>query len=173
MKPVVSKMRKVEIFFDYACPYCLRGNEFLKELLPQHPDIEVVWRPCEAHPRPERYGLHSDLCIQGMLYAREQGADLWEYHARMYEAAVKDRVNIEDPEVIAGRVHGLLDPAALLGALQSGGYTKAVADGNDYAYEQSGVWAVPAYRMDGKKLDSVENVGVTKQQLAEFLKINA
>ncbi|MDR1669694.1 MAG: DsbA family protein, partial [Oscillospiraceae bacterium] len=49
-------LRKLEVFFDYACPYCRRGHEDLTALLPKHPDIEVVWRPCEAHPRPEVYG---------------------------------------------------------------------------------------------------------------------
>lgn len=165
-----AEIRTLEIFYDFACPYCLRGHEYLAELLPNYPDVEIAWRPCEAHPRPERYGLHSDLCIQGLFYAQEQRVDLWDYHARMYAAAVKERVNIEDTEVLAGRVHGLMDPAAFLAALQSGVYAKAVSDGNDYAYEQSGVWAVPAYRMNGKKLDAVENVGVTKQQLADFLK---
>jgi len=160
----------MEVFYDFVCPYCLSGHQYLTELLPQYPDIEIVWRPCEAHPRPERYGLHSDLCITGMYYAQEQGVDLWDYHARMYAAAVTERVNIEDPEVVAGRVHGLLDPAAFLAALQSGAYAKAVTDGNDYAYEQNGVWAVPAFRLDGRKLDSVENVGVTKQQLADFMR---
>jgi predicted DsbA family dithiol-disulfide isomerase len=163
-------MRKLEVFFDYSCPFCLKGHEYLVELLPQHPDIEVVWRPCEAHPRPERYGLHSDLCIQGLYYALEQGSDIWEYHSRMYDAAVRERVNIEDSEVVAGRVHGLLDARAFIDALHSGKYKKAVADGNDYAYEENGVWAVPSYRMDGTKLDSIEGVGITKAQLADFLK---
>ena len=162
-------MRRLEVFFDYACPYCLKGHGYLLELLPLYKDIEVVWRPCEAHPRPERYGLHSDLCIQGMFYALEKGADIWEYHQRMYNAALKERVNIEDPDVLAGRVHGLLDPGAFLKALQDGKYEKAVAEANSYAYDASGVWVVPAYRLDGRKLDSIENVGVSKHQLAEFL----
>ena len=162
-------MPKIEVFFDYVCPYCLTGHGYLKELLPQFPDIEVVWRPCEAHPRPERYGLHSDLCIQALFFALEQGADIWECHDRMYRAALKDRVNIEDPEVVAGCVHGLLDHDAFLKAIYSGRYEKAVNEANDYAYERSGVWAVPSYRMDGRKLDSVEDVGVTKKQLADFI----
>jgi predicted DsbA family dithiol-disulfide isomerase len=168
-----SNMPALEVFFDYACPYCLRGHEYLTALLPEYPGIEVAWRPCEAHPRPEKYGPHSDLCIQGLYYALEQGADIWEYHARMYAAAVRDRVNIEDPEAVAGRVRGLLDPDAFLRALRSGRYAKAVSDGNDYAYELSGVWAVPSYRMDGRKLDAVEGVGVTKDQLAAFLGFRA
>ena len=69
----------------------------------------MVWHPCEAHPRPEHYGLHSDLCVQGLFYALEHDIDVWEYQERMYNAAVKARVNIEDPEVVAGHVHGLID----------------------------------------------------------------
>jgi predicted DsbA family dithiol-disulfide isomerase len=159
----------MEVFFDYECPYCLKGHELLKELLPKYPDIEIVWRPCEAHPRPEQHGLHSDLCIQGLFHALEQGADVWEYHERMYKAAVKDKVNIEDPEVLAGCVQGLLDTGAFLKTLQDNVYGKAVDDANDLAYEKSGVWFVPAYRMDGRKLDAAGGVGVTKEQLDGFM----
>ena len=162
-------MQKIEVFYDFACPFCLKGHSFLKELMPQFHDIEIVWRPCEAHPRPERYGLHSDLCIQGLFFAMEQGADIWEYHERMYRAALIDRVNIEDPEVVAGRVHDILDSDAFLKAIYSGRYEKAVTEANDYAYDHSGVWAVPSYRMDGRKLDSIEDIGITKDQLADFL----
>ena len=99
-------MHELEVFFDYTCPYCLKAHGFLRELLPQFPEISIVWRPCEAHPRPERYGLHSDLCIQGLFCAMEQGADLWEYHDRMYRAALVDRVNIEDSDVVAWCTQG-------------------------------------------------------------------
>ena len=162
-------MRELEVFFDYACPYCLKGHGYLKELLPGYPDVEVVWRPCEAHPRPERYGKHSDLCIQGYYAIKEQRADIWEYHERIYQAAHIDRVNIEDPEVIAGRIHGLMDQDAFLKRCYGGEYEKAVSEANDYAYNKSGVWVVPAYRMGRRKLDSIEDVGITKEQLAAFL----
>jgi len=163
-------MRELEVFFDYACPYCLQGHEYLTELLPRHPDIAIVWRPCEAHPRPDRYGPHSDLCIQGMFYAQEQGLDLWAYHARMYAAALKERVNIEDLDVVAGRVYDLLDPNTFQKVLESGRYEKHVTEANTYAWGQMSLRAVPSYRMGGRKLDAVEDVGVTKKQLAEFLK---
>jgi predicted DsbA family dithiol-disulfide isomerase len=162
-------MRKLEVFFDYACPFCLTGHEYLMELLPEHTDVEVVWRSCEAHPRPEVYGRYSDLCVQGLFYAIEQGIDLRDFHDRMYRAAGKDGINIEDPAALADYFESLLNPAAFCAALQSGKYEQAVLDANDYAYEQSGVWFVPSYRMDGRKLDAAGGVGVTKSQLAEFL----
>ena len=165
-------MRKLEVFFDYACPYCLKGHEYLMELLPKHTDIEVIWRACEAHPRPEVYGKYSDLCVQGLLYALDQGVELLEFHERMYRAALKDKVDIENPTALADCFKGLLDPAAFRNALMSGKYKQAVLDANDYAYEKSGVWYVPSYRMDTRKLDAAGGVGVTKAQLADFLKGN-
>ena len=162
-------MTDLEVFCDYVCPFCYKGYGFLKELSPQHADINVIWRLCEVHPRPERAGMHSDLCIQGLHFAMEQDVDVWEYHNRMFRAALIDRSNIEDPNVLTGYVTDLLDPDAFLATLRSGKYEKAVSDANDYAYDWSGVWFLPAYRMGGKKLDAVGGVGVTKEQLAQFL----
>jgi predicted DsbA family dithiol-disulfide isomerase len=162
-------MARLEVFFDYICPYCMRAHQYLKELLPRSPKIEILWRPCEAHPRPDPYGPHSELCIQGYFFALEHGADLWEYHDRMFRAALEDRDDIEDAAVLAARVEGLLDCGAFRRALERGTYRKAQLAANDYAYKKSGVWVVPAYRLNGRKLDAVEDVGVTKEQLKRFL----
>ena len=162
-------MWKLEVFFDYACPFCLKGHRYLAELRPLYPQIEIVWRPCEAHPRPERYGPHSDLCIQGMFFAQDRGADLWDYHDRMFKAALQERADIEDIPTLGERVRGLLDPEEFCASLQNGDYAKAQRAANDYAYGQSGVWAVPSYRMNGRKLDSIENIGVSKDELKAFL----
>ena len=159
----------LEVFFDYACPYCLKGHSALLELLPDFPEIEVVWRPCESHPRPERYGVHSDLCIQGMFFAADAGADLPAYHERMYDLCLRRRVDVEDIDTLAANVGDILDADAFRGALKSGAYRAAQEAANDYAFEQSGVWVVPAYRMDGRRLDSIEDVGVSKAQLKAFL----
>jgi len=164
-------MKKLEVFFDYACPYCLTGHEYLMELLPEHADIEIIWRPCEAHPRPEVYGRYSDLCVKGLFYAIDQNIDLQDFHDRMYRAALKDGVNIEDPAALADYFKDLFDPAEFCDALKNGKYEQACLDANDYAFEQSGVWFIPAYRMDGKKLDSAGGVGITKKQLSDFLNI--
>lgn len=162
-------MPKLEVFFDYICPFCLRGHKHLMELLPDHPDIEIVWRPCESHPRPERYGPHSDLCIQGMFFAQENGIDLLAYHERMYDLAQKQRIDIEDIEILADSVADLLDAEAFRLALTSGKYKEIQQSANDYAYERNGVWAVPAFRMEDRKLDSIEGIGVSKGQIRRFL----
>jgi hypothetical protein len=64
----------------------------------------------------------------------------------------------------------LLESERLLGVLESGVLADAVLAANDYAYEQNDVWVVPAFRMDGRKLDAVGGVGITKAQLDAFMK---
>lgn len=161
-------MDQLKVFFDYACPYCFKAHGYLAELHLKYPQIEILWHPCEAHPRPDRYGPHSDLCIQGLFFARDHGADLWAYHDRMYQAVWKARANIENVRSLSEVVQGLLDPEAFRKSLERGTYANALREANRYAYDLSGVWAVPAYRMNGQKLNAVEDVGVTKEQLFTF-----
>ena len=51
----------------------------------------------------------------------ENGADVWEYHERMFSAAAKERVNIEDAEAVARHAHGLFDTDDLLMRNHEGG----------------------------------------------------
>lgn len=163
-------MPSLEIFFDYACPYCYQAHKHLVRLIPRYPHISIAWRPCEAHPRPERYGPHSDLCVRGMFFARENGADLWAYHERIYRAIHVERVRVEDLGALSRAVHDLLDADAFRPALERGDYADALRRANDYAYGQSGVWVVPAYRAGGKRLDAIEDIGVTALTLETFLR---
>ncbi|MDR1070321.1 MAG: DsbA family protein, partial [Gracilibacteraceae bacterium] len=158
-----------EVFFDYICPHCLRGHEYLTELLPRYPGLEVEWRPCEAHPRPEQYGKHSDLCARGMYFALEHGADLAEYHRGMYDAALVKLADIEDIAVIAEIMSGLPEPRGLLAALSGRRYEDRLAENNRLAWETYGFPAVPSYRLGENTLESELGVGVSRESLAAFL----
>lgn len=162
-------MQALEVFFDYACPYCLRGHGYLEAVLPGFPGVAVRWQPCEAHPRPDRYGPHSDLCIQGMFFAQAQGVDLWAYHRLVYDLIHRGHVDIESIDALTQALSPLLDADALARALREGAYREALTQANRHAYAESGVWAVPAYRLNDLRLDSVEDVGVSQAQLQAFL----
>jgi predicted DsbA family dithiol-disulfide isomerase len=159
----------LEVFFDYACPYCLQGHHNLSALIGDYPEIEILWRPCEAHPRPETYGRHSDLCARGYYFARDQGADLVEYHRRMYRAALTDRAAIEELPVLAQAAEGLFDADAFIAALSGGAYLAELAENNRLAWAEYRFPAVPSYRMNGTLLKAAENVGVTKERLKALL----
>ena len=162
-------MQKLEVYFDYICPHCLRGHEYLLELLPQYTDLVVEWRPCEAHPRPEDYGRHSDLCARGMYVALGNGADLMEYHNSMYRAALKDGANIEDLNVLLRYTEGILDHVKLELALSTGLYEDRLLENNRLAWDEYGFPAVPSYRIGENMLQSQLGVGVSKEQLAVFM----
>ena len=162
-------MRRLEVFFDYACPYCLRAHGYLKKLIPACPDLSVVWCPCEAHPRPDPYGPHSALCIQGLFFLQERRGDIWKYHDRMFRAALQDRAEIENIDVLSRYARGLVCEEDFRSALRSGRYRGKLMLANEYAWEKNGLSAVPSYRLDGTNLDSAEDVGVTENQLARFL----
>lgn len=165
-------MRKLEVFFDYECPYCKIGYEYLMEILPKHSDTSVVWRPCESHPRPENHPPHSDLVLQALLFALDKGVkDEHEFHRRMFKAVATERQNVENIDTVIGIVGDLADAEALRKALTDGEYAEEQSKLNSYAYEENGVWFVPSFRMDGKKLDAAGGIGVTKQQLEDFLKL--
>ena len=163
---------KVEVFFDYTCPYCLKGHEILMELLPEYPELEIVWRPCEAHPRPENYSPHSDLCVRGMLYAKEIGVEILDYHKKVYEAIFEKRENIENPQILAEVVAELINPEAFLGMLNEGKYEKELYENNKLAWETYAFPAVPSFYMNGEKLTAVPNVGLTKEAMKTFIEKN-
>lgn len=160
---------KLEIFFDYACPYCYEGLEYLRELAPKLADIESVWIPCEAHPRPERYGIHSDIAVQGFYFARENGIATWTYNDRIFKAIFVERANIENADVVAACLKDL-GADGFISAFKSGKYADIPAKNNRLAWGENRLHAVPSYKLDGKILGSRDGMPVTKSQLATFLK---
>ena len=160
---------KLELFFDYICPYCYRGHRMFLELLPLYPGLEVVWRPCESHPRPENTYRHSDMAIQGMYYLEERGGDLSSYHRLVYEAHFEKGLDISDCSVLAGL-------AARCGA-DSQAFTEAL-DQNRYAWETLRLNAVPSYlavpegpdlKGRGPMIGSRDGIPVTRRELEQFL----
>jgi predicted DsbA family dithiol-disulfide isomerase len=169
-------MAKIQVFYDYECPFCKRGYEALTELLPGYPGLEIEWRPVEAHPRPENYPPHTDLCVQSYYIALELKADMKAFHAAMFRAAAAERRDVEKPEVIAGIIKGITEGGKFLEMLNSGKYAPKVSENNDLAYEKKGVWYVPAFRIldwAGKgacpQLDARGGAGVSRDELTSFL----
>ena len=162
-------MTKMQVFYDYECPYCKKGYEYLMEQIDGHPEIEVEWRPVEAHPFPEDCHPHTYLACQGYYVAEELGADINAFHTAMYRAIAIERRNVEKPEVLCDILKGLVDAGKFRAILDSGKYAKQVDENNDLAYERSGVWYVPAFRMNGRKLDAKGGAGVTPEELQRFI----
>ena len=162
-------MKRFQFFYDYECPYCKAGYEILIDLLPKYQGIEVEWIPIESHPRPESHSPHTDLCLQSFYAAKEIGADISAFHTLMYRAVSIERKNVEDPKIIAGIIQGILDKEKFLELLNSGKYSSKVNENNNLAYENQGVWYVPAFRAGNLKLDAQGGMGVSRHEVKNFL----
>ncbi|MCL2618455.1 MAG: hypothetical protein FWD98_05305 [Defluviitaleaceae bacterium] len=167
----MNAIRKLEIFIDYACPYCLDVYGFLEELLPEFPGIEPVWRLCESHPRPHRHedNPFSDLCIQAMFLAAESGVNAQAFHRRTFDILHRREADAEDIGSLCEAYADLLGTEQLRHALESGRYRQALEAANCYAFEQSRVWAVPALRLGGASLDAKLKIGLTREDILDFL----
>jgi len=147
--------------------------EYLSDLLLKYPNVEILWKPVEAHPRNEEpdHRPYVDLIVQGCLYIQETGGDVYAFTQRIFKAHFDENLNVEDISVLVkcAAESGVVDITAFKDALTSAKYEKAMLAANDYAYEQKNVWAVPTFICDDIRLDSVGGVGITKQQLDEFL----
>ena len=162
-------MAVMQIFYDYECPFCKLGYEYFLEQIGGHPEIEVEWRPVESHPLPEDHPPHTYLACQSYYIAQELGADMPAFHAAMFQAIAVERQNVEKPEVLCDILKNIVDAGKFRAMLESGKYAKQVDENNDLAYEKSGVWFVPAFRMNGKKLDAQGGVGISREALHDFL----
>ena len=161
-------------YFDYACPYCYRGHQNLLELLKRHPEVEVAWKPCEAHPRPEPAAIHSDKAIEGMYFVEEKGGDLLRYHAAVYRAMFEASQDISDFMVLkACAAEAGIDEISFCTALQEGRYAQKVLAGNRDAWGDKGFDAVPSYTSGGRSIGSRDGVMVTKEELERFLSAQA
>ena len=161
---------KLQVFYDYICPFCKKAHPYLQEILADYPDIEIDWRPCEAHPRPERYGMHSDLCVRGYYYAIDHGVDAEQYHQRIYDGIFSSPCNVEDPQVLAGLLTGLVDADDFIKALADGAYADKPDENNTLVWETYEFAAVPSLVLDGQKLCAVANVGLSRKMIEDFIK---
>lgn len=165
-----SDDKKLEVFFDYTCPYCYRGHKNLQELMKKYQNLDIIWRPCEAHPRPEEHGVHSDQAICGMYFVLEHDGDLLKYHKLVFEAVFEHNLDISDIAVLADIAEKCAVPKkAFEEALQKGIYQKLVTRGNVYAWSEKDFDAVPSYARGKKKIGSGNGVMVTKDELEKFI----
>ena len=143
-------------------------------MLPKYPNAEILWKPIEAHPRHEEpdHRPYVDLIVQGCLFIQETGGDEYVFTQRVYKAHYEENLNVEDVSVLVkcAAESGVAEITAFEAALKNATYRKAMLDANDYAYEQKGVWAVPTFVCGDIRLDAVGGIGISKQQLDEFLK---
>ena len=162
-------MPKFQFFYDYQCPHCKKGYEILKSLLPEYSDMEVEWRPIELNPKPIM-----NPYIQAFYIAQELGADMDKFHSTLFQKASIENQNVRSSKVMGDIIENIMDKEKYLEILESGKYAPKVGENNDLAYEKDNVWFLPAFRVPGlsqdtPRLDAQGGIGITAEELKEFL----
>ncbi|WP_333649175.1 DsbA family oxidoreductase [Lacrimispora sp.] len=195
-----NEKKKVEVFFDYICPFCYAGLKYFEDLLPEY-NIEIEWRAVEAHPKSEpphdlsghmeawerkirpmvlQAGLElnapvspaprSDKAFEAMHYIIDHQGNVEEYHKNMFRTMFVDQKDLEDISVILTCAQDCgINLSDLETALKNGTYSGKQQQALSYAYGDNEIAVVPTFISGSHRLDAVAGVGVTKEQVKEFL----
>ena len=140
------------------------------DLEQNYPDVETVWQPVEAHPRPEHMWMYSDIASEGLFYIKERGLNENEYIRLVYEAHYKNGRRIDAINVLADIAEAAgVDKKDFLAALKDRRYKKMILDNNDLVWERLQFDAVPDYVTEKDGLYSIEDHMISKEKLRSFL----
>ena len=162
-------MAKFQFFYDYLCPHCKKGYEIMMDLISDYPDMEVQYMPIELNPRPM-----ANPYIQSFYIAEELGADMKAFHSTLFQKASIESQNVRSAKVLADILEKIVDREKLLSIIESGKYQPKVGENNDLAYEKDNIWFLPSFRVpglspDSPRLDAQGGIGITPQELKDFL----
>ena len=143
--PAAAPITIVE-FSDYECPFCVKAEPTMKDLLAAYPDkIRLVYRdfPLPMHPRAPK-------AAEAAHCAGDQGK-YWEMHDRLVANATK--LEAKDLKVYARDVG--VDGGKFDQCLDSGEKGKLV-DMHKKAGEEVGVTGTPAFFINGRQLSGAQ-----------------
>jgi protein-disulfide isomerase len=156
--PAGAPIEMIE-FSDFQCPYCLKANPTVTQVLNTYGDrIRFVYRnyPLPNHP-------YARPAAEAAQCANEQGK-FWPYHDRLF--ANQQRLTVPDLKQHAAEVG--LDTAKFNACLDSHKYAsvveKDIAIGNE-----SGVDGTPAFFINGRMISGAQPFEAFKRIIDEEL----
>lgn len=112
----------------------------------------------------------SDKAFEAMHYIVEHKGDVEKYHKNIFRAIFLEKKNVENHAVILSCAEGCgVDLEELENSLLAGTYSEKQQQSLSYAYEDKRIAFVPTFISGQKRLDAVGGVGVTREQVKQFL----
>ncbi len=140
-----AKVTIVE-FSDYECPFCVKAEGTVKEILAAYPEkIRLVYRdfPLPMHPKAPK-------AAEAAQCAGDQGK-FWDMHDRLF--AANGKLEPSDLKAYAREIG--LDGGKFDSCLDAGGKAKVV-ETNRKAGEQAGVTGTPAFFINGRPISGAQ-----------------
>ena len=134
-------------FSDFECPFCVRAEPTVKELLAKYPDkIKLVYRdfPLPMHPNAPK-------AAEAAHCAGDQGK-YWEMHEKLF--ASNGKLAVSDLKAAARNVPGI-DGAKFDRCLDSG-EKAALVEKNKKAGDEAGVSGTPAFFINGRLISGAQ-----------------
>ena len=147
-------------FSDFQCPFCLRANPTVQQVLNTYGDrIRFVYRhyPLPNHPNA-RPAAEAAAC------ANEQGK-FWPYHDRLFANPAK----LSDADLKQNAAELGLDTSKFNACVDSH-KAKAQIDADVRAGEDAGVDGTPAFFINGRMISGAQPFDVFKKVIDEELK---
>jgi protein-disulfide isomerase len=157
-----SKSAPIELieFSDFQCPFCLRSNPTVEQVLATYGDkIHFVYRhyPLPNHPNA-RPAAEAAAC------AAEQGK-FWQYHDSLFANPAK----LSTADLKQRAVDLKLDTAAFDSCVD-GHKTKEKVDADQQAGEDAGVDGTPAFFINGRMISGAQPYDAFKKIIEDELK---
>jgi len=146
-------------FSDFECPYCVRAEATVKQVLEAYPDkIRLVYRdyPLPMHARAPK-------AAEAAHCAGDQGK-YWEMHERLFASG--NEIDVPDLKKYAGELK--LEQAKFEKCLDSGEKTKLVEE-HKKAGEEAGVSGTPAFFVNGRMINGAQPLEAFKKIIDEEL----
>jgi protein-disulfide isomerase len=146
-------------FSDFQCPFCMRANPTVEQVLKTYGDkIKFVYRhyPLPNHPNA-RPAAEASAC------AEVQGK-FWEYHDRLFANPTK----LSDPDLKAQAAALGLDTAKF-NACVDNHQQKPGVDADMAAGEAVGVTGTPAFFINGRSIEGAQPFESFKRVIDEEL----
>ena len=161
MGPANAKITIIEVS-DYECPFCVRGDERVKELLAMYPnDVRVVMKQ-----NPLSFHVAARPAAMAALAAGEQGK-YWQMHDKLF-ASTKARIKLtrERLDELAREIG--LDMEKFAQALDSQKFEAQISHEQKMAVSL-GARGTPAFFINGRKLSGAQPIEKFKALVEEEL----
>ncbi|HEX9050883.1 MAG TPA: thioredoxin domain-containing protein [Anaeromyxobacter sp.] len=158
--PATAPVTIVE-FSDYECPFCVRAEPTVKEVLAAYPGkIKLVYRdyPLPMHKQAPK-------AAEAAHCAGDQGK-YWEMHDKLF--AANGKLAVADLKATAREIAGI-DGAKFDQCLDSGSKAADV-EKNKKAGDEVGVSGTPAFFINGRLISGAQPVDAFKSLIDEELK---
>lgn len=164
-------MQRIEMYFDYECPFCLRAFEHILALQKEFPDLEIDLHPLVLRQEPGyTFRSRSALASQLFYYLKETATqeEQLNFTWQVYTLVHREGADIDDPEILAEKLSAFIPADKTREILEKGLYRDRQESANE-AFDRYQIAYVPIFRLDGKQLNALGGEGITREELRQFI----